>query len=85
MHYFFYQNSPKLKLFLQKNAKTLSAGGFPPRPPLASGDWGLRPQAANTQPPPLQIPGYAPAIPGYAPASGDSWLRACMAYYCKYY
>ena len=29
----FYQNSSKLKLFLQKNAKLLSAGGSAPRPP----------------------------------------------------
>ena len=31
---FFNQNSPKMKLFLQKDAKFLSAGGFAPRPPL---------------------------------------------------
>ena len=30
-----------MKLFLQKNAKFSSVGGFAPRPPLASGDWGL--------------------------------------------
>ena len=29
---FFYQNSPKMKLFLQKNAKFLSAGAPPPEP-----------------------------------------------------
>ena len=28
----FYQTSSKIKLFLQKNAKFLSAGGFAPRP-----------------------------------------------------
>ena len=30
---FFYQNSPQMKLFLQKNAKFSSAGGSSPRPP----------------------------------------------------
>ena len=30
---FFYQNSPKIKLFLPKNAKFLSAGGSAPIPP----------------------------------------------------
>ena len=64
-----------MKLFLQKNAKFLSAGGsaptpsclrrlgalppnpqppaaggFAPRPPLASGGWGLRPQTPQTAP-----------------------------------
>ena len=73
---FFYQNSPKMKLFLQKNAKFSSAGGsaprppclwrlgalppnpqppaagsVTPRPPLASGSWGLRPQIPKTAPP----------------------------------
>ena len=37
----FYQNSPTIKLFLQKNAKFLSAGA-PPPDPRASGGWGLR-------------------------------------------
>ena len=54
-----------MKLFLQKNAKFSSAegprlqtpvpwtaGGFPSRPPLASGDWSLRLQTPSTQPPP---------------------------------
>ena len=52
-----------MKLFLQKHAKFSSAGGFPlnpqaptaggfaPRPPLASGGWGLRPQTPQTAPP----------------------------------
>ena len=57
---FFYQNNPKIKLFLQKNAKFSSAGGKAPIPPLASGGWGLRAQNPNTAPPPLQISGYAP-------------------------
>ena len=72
---FFNQNSPKMKLFLQKNAKFLSVGGstpkppclrrlgalppnpqppaagcFAPRPPLASGGLGLRPQTPKTAP-----------------------------------
>ena len=44
---FFNQNSPKMKLFLQKNAKFSSAGGKAPRPPK--------------QPSPLRISSYAPA------------------------
>ena len=67
---FFNQNSPKMKLFLQKNAKFLSAGGSAPRPPClrrlgallsnprASGGWGLRPRPPNS--PPLRISGDAP-------------------------
>ena len=31
---FFNQNSPKMKLFLQKNAKFLSAGDSAPTPPI---------------------------------------------------
>ena len=49
-----------MKLFLQKNAKFSSAGGFAPRPPLASGGWGLRPLTPQTAPP-LRISGNAPA------------------------
>ena len=68
---FFNQNSPKMKLVLQKNAKFSSAGGSAPRPPVpqaaggfapkpaTSGGWGLRPQTPKTAPP-LRISGYAP-------------------------
>ena len=41
----FNQNSPKIKLFLQKNAKFSSAGGSAPDP-RASGGWGLFPKPA---------------------------------------
>ena len=44
----FYQNSVKIKLFLQKNAKFLSAGAPPP-------------DSQISPPPPLRISGYAPA------------------------
>ena len=68
----FNQNSPKIKLFLQKNAKFSSAGGFAPKPPcfrrlgdlppnpqpLATGGFAPRPPK---QPPALRISGYAPA------------------------
>ena len=42
----FYQNNPKIKLFLQKNAKFSSAGGFAPRPPCLRrlGAWPPDPQ-----------------------------------------
>ena len=52
---FFYQYSPKIKLFLQKNAKFLSAGGTAHRPPC------LRRQRAL---PPHPLP---PAVGGLAP------------------
>ena len=58
-------------LFLQKNAKFSNAGGFSPdlqppaaggfapRPLLASGSWGLRPQTPILAPP-LRVSGYEP-------------------------
>ena len=50
---FFKQNSPKMKLFLQKNAKFLSSGGFAPKPP----DPHWPPAAGGSAPrPPKQPP-----------------------------
>ena len=57
---FFYQNSLKMKLFLRKNAKISSAGGFAPRPPSFV-EWGLRPQTPKTAPP-IRISRYTPAL-----------------------
>ena len=45
----FYQNSPKIKLFLKKMQNFQALGALPPDP-RASGGWGLRPQTP-TQPP----------------------------------
>ena len=57
----FNQNSPKIKLFLQKYANFSSAGA-PPSDPPASGGWGLRLQTPKTKTAhPLRISGYAPA------------------------
>ena len=69
---FFNQNSPKMKLFLQKKCKIFerwglrlqtpvlpAAGGFAPRPPLVSGGWGLSPQT-----------------PKHSPLIANFWLRA---------
>ena len=42
---FFYQYSPKIKLFLQKNAKISSAGGLAPRPPCLPRQGALPPDA----------------------------------------
>ena len=56
-----------MKLFLQKNAKFLSAGGSAFRPPLASSSWGLRPQTPQTAPPPI----------------ANFWLRACAKPWAK--
>ena len=84
---FFNQNSPKMKLFLQKHAKFSSlrrlgalppnpqppaAGGFAPRPPLASCGWGLRPHTPQTAPP-LRISGYASAY----------FVLFCIIIYCQ--
>ena len=62
---FFYQNSSKIKLFLQKKCKIFER-------------WGLRPQTPETAPP-LQISGYAPdlsagPLAGSAPYCGKSGL-----------
>ena len=57
----FYQNSPKAKLFLQKNAKFSSAGGSAPRSPIAFGIRGFRHLTPkHSLLPQLQISGYAP-------------------------
>ena len=58
----FYQNSSKIKLYLQKNAKFARAGGFAPKPPCLR-RLGALPQTPKTAPP-LRISGYAP----------DTWL-----------
>ena len=67
---FFYQNSPKIKLFLQKNAKFSSAGGSAPIPSclqrLGALPQNFRPPAGGgsaprpTKQPPSRISGYAP-------------------------
>ena len=36
---------------LPPNPQSPAAGGITPRPPLASGGWGLRPQTPQTAPP----------------------------------
>ena len=51
----FHQYSPKIKLFLKKNAKFSSAGGSAPRPPC------LRQLPTAKQSPLLRISGYASA------------------------
>ena len=40
----FYQNIPKIKLLLQKNAKFFCAGGSAPRPPCLQRRLGVLPQ-----------------------------------------
>ena len=63
----FYQNSSKIKLFLQKNAKFSSAGGFAPRPPYLR-----RLGALPTDPQPPEAGGFTPRPPL---ASGGWGLR----------
>ena len=45
------QTRPKIELILQKIAKSSNTGGFAPRPPMASGIWGLRPLTKKLNPP----------------------------------
>ena len=56
-----HQNSSKIKLFLQQNAKFSIAGGSAPRPPCLRRLGALPPNPQNS--PPLRIPGYAPTPP----------------------
>ena len=46
----FYQSIPKIKLFLQKNAKFFCAGGSGPRSPSLQRRLGVRPQTLKTSP-----------------------------------
>ena len=69
---FFYQNSPKINLFLQKKAEFSRAGGSPPDP-RASGGWGLCPQT-----PSLRRLGAKPSHPQNSSPIANSWLRACL-------
>ena len=63
----FCQNSSKIKLFLQKNTKFLSAGAPPPDPVHpAAGGFAPRPLK---QPAPLRIFGYTPV---------DTPFRRCL-------
>ena len=55
----FYQNSPKIKLFMQKNAKFSSVVGSAPRLPAAGG---LAPR------PPMAFGGSAPRLPKQPPS-----------------
>ena len=69
---FFYQNSSKIKLFLQKNAKFSSAGGSAPRPPCL--------RRLGALPPNPQAPtagGFAPRPPKQPPLA-NFWLRAWL-------
>ena len=62
MALFFYQNSLKIKLFLQKNANISSAGGTAPRPP-----WLRRLGALPPDPLPPLTGGFAPRPPKQPP------------------
>ena len=74
----FYQNSPKIKLFLQKNAKFLSAGNSTSRSPslrrlaalapdpYPSAAWGLQ-----NSPRPLRISGYATEFSKYGTRASE--------------
>ena len=68
----FYQNSSKIKLFLQKNAKFSIAGAVPPDP-RASGGWGLFFQI----PIGFRLLGASLPDPKNSPTIANFWLRAC--------
>ena len=69
---FYNQNSPKKKLFLQKNAKFSGAGGSAPDPGVSGlvvfsqipnlRRLGASPPDPQNSPPPLPISGYAPGL-----------------------
>ena len=70
----FYQNSPKIKIFLQKSAKLLSAGNSASRPPSLRRLWlqtptrrrlGAPPPDLQNSPHPLRISGYATEFSRY--------------------
>ena len=67
----FHQNSPKIKLFLQKNAKFSSAGDSAPRPPCV---WRIRPQTPIN----LRRLGTPPPDPSTQPPTANFWLHACL-------
>ena len=77
-----------MKLFLQKNAKFLSAGGSAPRPPclrrLGASPPNPQPSAAGgfAPRPPLASGGWGlrPQTPQTAPPFANFWLRACLYY-----
>ena len=76
-----------MKLFLQKNAKFLSAGGSPqtPVPPAAGGFAPKPPGAGSFAPrPPLASGGWGlrPQTP-QTPPIANFWLRACSAVWIK--
>ena len=89
---FFYQISPKIKLFLQKNANFRAleapppdpvppaARSFAPRPPASSG-WGLRPQTPIS----LRWLEAPPPDPQTQPPIANFWLRAWLLHHKSLY
>ena len=71
-----------MKLFFKKNAKFSSAGGFAPRPPLASGCSGLRPQTPKTALP-LRISGYAPGYTSLFPMPSIKTFGSSLSFFAK--
>ena len=67
---FFNQNSPKMKLFLQKKCKIFERWGLRPQTPVPPAAGGLPP---NPQPP--AAGGEAPRPPKQPPIA-NFWLRA---------
>ena len=75
-----YQTRPENKSLLQKIAKILSAGGFAPRLPVASGGWTLPPYP-KAQPSPQTPSGFrqldsAPIPESTALTPDSQWLPA---------
>ena len=83
----FHQYSPKVKLFLKKKCKVFKrwghrpqtpvppvAGGFAPRPPIASAAWGLRSQTSQNSP--LNCEFLATCLPRFAPVYNPMAFRS---------
>ena len=84
---YFYQNIPKINLFLQKNAKFLCAGSFAPRPSCLQ-----RLGAFFPDPQPPAAVGFAPRPPktapqlrisGYAPSVFIAVMFFCVNWFCN--
>ena len=58
----FYQNIPKIKLFLQKNAQVFVCWMLRSQTPVPPAAGGFSPKPPKQPPPPLRISGYAPGV-----------------------
>ena len=69
----FYQNNPKIKLFLKKKMQNFQALGAPPPNPRVSGGWEFCPQTPNS----LRLLGALPPDPQNSPLNCE-FLATCL-------